>query len=570
MNNRPLHHWRLPIQINSLIAVFSTFSKSALMLVLAEGLSQLKWAHFERRYERLSHLQVFDDASRGPWGAFVFLLRMRKGFSMLAAVGALLTILGLAIEPFTQQVIDFPLLRTTFANESASTLGAVSFNTSNSNGPRSALMQELLNHLSNGSRGLDPNIKCSTGDCTVPSHWSLGIENSCSDEDILDDTYMHCSYQGLNTSGGATDWEYVEYKSLQEYKDDSSRNQKLRLQGAFCTNVFSEQPPGIEWRFNREARHHRKFWIEDPARQNGWYLDWPKTRPPWGFSDSPTNRSGDNITYWWAKLDHDKKQANFIAIMGLIEQSKPTSETLNRTELNSWQGVKMSKRQCDLRWVGLYTHETTINQGQIHKSTQSMPLNCTAFSRGDIGSGRECRLKQTLQNNTTPNPVFWVVERDLVLTLREVGNDAFRMPFVKDALSNFSVSDVANMMTSVLNIFIRSSQNINGTTVVGTTYGMETHIHVRWIWVILPMIVVVASVVFLILIIADASNGEQLFKSSALSGHLNNLADHPIGGDFNMRKPDLETYSQLFRKAQNIQVMLERNANGNMAFRRRE
>jgi len=105
MNNRALDRWTLPIQPNSLIAVFTTIGKTGLLLAVTESLSQLKWLHFERP-RNLAHLQLFDDASRGPWGAAVFLWGTR-GRAKLAALGAIITIAALAIEPFAQQILEF-------------------------------------------------------------------------------------------------------------------------------------------------------------------------------------------------------------------------------------------------------------------------------------------------------------------------------------------------------------------------------------------------------------------------------------------------------------------------------
>jgi len=72
MNERALDRWTLPIQPNSLIAVFTTIGKTGLLLAVTECISQLKWLHFEHPHN-LAHVQLFDDASRGPWGAMVFL-----------------------------------------------------------------------------------------------------------------------------------------------------------------------------------------------------------------------------------------------------------------------------------------------------------------------------------------------------------------------------------------------------------------------------------------------------------------------------------------------------------------
>ena len=42
-NNKPLSHWRLPISPNALMSTFNTLAKSAMLLVLAECISQMKW-----------------------------------------------------------------------------------------------------------------------------------------------------------------------------------------------------------------------------------------------------------------------------------------------------------------------------------------------------------------------------------------------------------------------------------------------------------------------------------------------------------------------------------------------
>jgi hypothetical protein len=119
MNGKPLQYWKLPIQINSLVAVLSTIARSASLLILAEGLSQLKWNHFEKPASTLDQLQTFDDASRGPWGALMFFLKMKKGIRILTAIGAALTVLALAFEPFTQQVLEFPSRKISITNGTA-------------------------------------------------------------------------------------------------------------------------------------------------------------------------------------------------------------------------------------------------------------------------------------------------------------------------------------------------------------------------------------------------------------------------------------------------------------------
>lgn len=103
IDGKPMSSWKLPLSPNTVIAIFSTLSKSAVLLVISECLSQLKWVYFEQGSQRLMDLQIFDDASRGPLGAIHLLVRIRWT-AVAASFGALLTLLALAQDAFYQEV----------------------------------------------------------------------------------------------------------------------------------------------------------------------------------------------------------------------------------------------------------------------------------------------------------------------------------------------------------------------------------------------------------------------------------------------------------------------------------
>jgi hypothetical protein len=65
---------------------------------------RLKWLHFDSQPRRLADLEVFDSASRGPFGSLMMFFHGSTR-STVAAAGALLTIVALAADPFSQQVV---------------------------------------------------------------------------------------------------------------------------------------------------------------------------------------------------------------------------------------------------------------------------------------------------------------------------------------------------------------------------------------------------------------------------------------------------------------------------------
>ena len=76
--DKPLPRWPFAITINVLLSVLSAIMKSSLLLPVEEAIGQLKWSWFRTRTRPLIDFEVFDSATRGPWGS-VFLLFTNKG-----------------------------------------------------------------------------------------------------------------------------------------------------------------------------------------------------------------------------------------------------------------------------------------------------------------------------------------------------------------------------------------------------------------------------------------------------------------------------------------------------------
>jgi len=102
--DQPLSDWPLASTAQN---VLSKIASAALILPISEAIGQLKWAWFRgAKSKDMIDFEIFDKASRGAWGSFLLLFRT-KGRS-LAALGAVLTLLLLAVDTFFQQVTDLP------------------------------------------------------------------------------------------------------------------------------------------------------------------------------------------------------------------------------------------------------------------------------------------------------------------------------------------------------------------------------------------------------------------------------------------------------------------------------
>ncbi len=167
--------------------------KTGNLVALAEGLSQLKWEHFKSP-QMLQHLTDFDTASRGPWGCVQLLIALR-GRNLLAALGAIVSVLTIIVDPFTQQLISYypcnvPATNGTIAliprsnlyNETGSRLGPAVYALS------TAQQSAIITGLFNPDSVIIP-ANCPTGNCTYDDTYAtMGFCSECAD--VTDELHM--------------------------------------------------------------------------------------------------------------------------------------------------------------------------------------------------------------------------------------------------------------------------------------------------------------------------------------------------------------------------------------------
>ncbi|KAF2119045.1 hypothetical protein BDV96DRAFT_643202 [Lophiotrema nucula] len=91
------------VSLNTWVSIFSTIMKSLLLFTVSACLSQWKYISFSQKRRKLIDFDLYDGASRGPNGSVSLLWSMQ--LRSFASIGAIITIISLAIDPFVQQVI---------------------------------------------------------------------------------------------------------------------------------------------------------------------------------------------------------------------------------------------------------------------------------------------------------------------------------------------------------------------------------------------------------------------------------------------------------------------------------
>ena len=102
---KPLPQWPYHLSVNTLLSIYTAVLKGSIITVVSECIGQFKWKWF-RQERPLIDLNIYDEATRGPLGALkiLWLLRLRDG---LSSTGALVAILVLTVDPFTQQLVRY-------------------------------------------------------------------------------------------------------------------------------------------------------------------------------------------------------------------------------------------------------------------------------------------------------------------------------------------------------------------------------------------------------------------------------------------------------------------------------
>jgi hypothetical protein len=557
LKDEPLSKWQLaertPLTLNAFISILSKMAGAALLLPVSEALGQLKWSWFLEHSKQMWDFEIFDNASRGPWGSMLLLIRTKA--KALAALGAVIMLASLALDPFFQQVVDFPdrwALQTTS--------GAIprvidyrppyipaffgGFESTSENRALSAVAREFF--YANGTQpvpfgnGTRPDIplSCPTSNCTWPEYETLAVCSSCSD--VTKD--LNLTFACLNTT---IDWSANWTGPLKtdpypigqvcgyflNYTSDTSTNASdtpapILLSGYITQGAGSNSTPG-----------------EALLVRNVPLTDFDTKFPYFGYG---------SIRY---------KEIRNAILDGLIASA-----------INGVEGVYRNEtpvvHECVLSWCvqtikssydwGRYTENITSTHLNIASSehyswpwetfeTEAGPFllyaqNITIQPSGTARADRGDTIFNTsyhLDNITAANtmtvfddffPSMYTAADALSSPLlryknyvdgpftQEIDNNQWQLP---NNITNH-MERLALAMTNVM----RSSDS--RTMLPGKAYNPENFVHVRWEWLTLPLGLLCISFVFLSATIAKSAleiDRVGVYKTSAYATLLYGLPD---------------------------------------------
>lgn len=524
INNTALGSWNfhvgsISIQPNTLVSVLTTIGQTLMMVPVTACIGQLKWKYF-RRARHLHHMQLMDDASRGPWGSLLLLSRLASTRATTASLLALVTIVALGIGPSAQQILEFRPAEVLLKNATAEIGLATNYSsksyvsqygsgsgrayfTTTYNSDIFKLQSSVIDGLA-GSVFV-PNFDCPGNTCTWPDFTSLGvcgnyynltgsIEANCTGDRVE----LNCTYE-------------VPHKFTEPNHNST------------VTVLFSDQTNAMD----PPTTIFQSTWVMEANSLVGIFavkVPNPKEKPTY---KPPATVEVSFIDWTWCAKTYKNATASPAGITG---------------------GTIVSE--------DLFQSGSLINE------------------KGDSGSGYDVYTTQSgrdfyVDKNTQLQLFGWLgsfLERSIIDYYPRVGtqreSDTFNLGFFLYASDlNVVTQNLADTLTNQ----IRSTSpgdNLNSTKLAGNAYITETYIRIRWQWIVVPLAEAVLTCVLLIISIFT-TRSEPLLKSSVLA-----FLFHPLEGlraeDLNMN--EINTPSKLEEVSETMMAKLETGKDGRVRF----
>ncbi|KAI8633796.1 hypothetical protein F5Y19DRAFT_462068 [Xylariaceae sp. FL1651] len=506
----PLEAWELPFQPHALIAILTTVGKAALLVPAASCISQLKWRHFSRYPRKLIDLQLFDDASRGPWGSAVLVWHLAFRARILVTLGfALVTVLALGIDTSVQQIINIPTKESLLGNVSVE-LGTADMyfskgfyeNTLSSSrtwSPNPDLLA-IQSSIINGATGsvFLPYFNCPrpASQCKWETFTTLGVcaafrnvsavaVPNCSVEDSSD---LNCTYSfpGMVSTGNSDEEMVMGWTS--EFEGDSLIGSFLAVKATkdgypVITDDGTPTPPPTEVYYSTFKWCAKEF-QNVSASQKG-------INP--GLVTAKDLKFVDNVAVG--------DEGNLMGTNYYVFVDNSTGSTFN-----------VSKMVWDFLPIYLHTLLSTTVYHNVY--------------RPDIGPG-----------NTLLAVGFALMESNLSLVI----------PNIADTLTNQIRSN-------------NPGDNYNATKLAGKTFFDEPYIQIRWDYFILPALVTSLSAILLTITII-ITDKQPLLRHSLMALLINRL-DGRSDEELDVHKP--QTQEKLDHLAESMLASLEADGQGRM------
>ncbi|KAF7882674.1 uncharacterized protein EAF02_006037 [Botrytis sinoallii] len=515
------------ITLNALVSILSTAAKVLVLYSIAESTSQWKWLHFSEQKHFLIDFDKIDAASRGPLGSFKLL--WRKNRELIVRIGAVTTVLALAVDPFTQQLGQYQQRQVPQKHGIADVPRADRysrgrlFNTQLtmvlSDPPKvqafadaDFIMQSaVLYGLTQPSEMIAQQLPhtCTSGNCTWDAFESLSVCNVCND--LSDKVVKYRDYNflfaDLQTDNGI---------AIREMGTAFRLPNSLSIDGFDSWNYTTEStslevPGGIFMTTYGTGNGSETVSLQDIDTLI-WAMTFLKIHPP---------QDGSNQT--WPNLEIEAREC------GLYYCANRYNSTISSGTLSEdISEVTSAKRDPDSWQITSSKWAAVLNSSTV--SSLNFDGKLSAAPRSDLSLGGKYNVSQAAVNSvssyfsdffsTNLNITHNVTETQQARLNGYIMSDG-NLQYKPSSMQAFNMSnDLPATFASLAKSMSNSIRaNDDGAKVqAGTVYETVTFYKIEWEWISLHCFFIIAATIFIVLTIYQTRlRGTPAWKSSSLA-----------------------------------------------------
>ncbi|KAK5741300.1 hypothetical protein LTR17_004006 [Elasticomyces elasticus] len=527
-------HLPYGITLNAATSILATASRSLLIFTVAAAIGQLKWCWY--RCERgINDLQSFDDASRGPWGS-VMLLFSRRTRSP-AAVGAAITVLTLAFDPFVQQVLTYPTKMILAPTAAASALRATSFVTfRDADSFPEQVSDEWLNAISAGiwsnTTQLMSPPTCASGTCTWPEPVkSVGWCSKCMNA---------MPYAKLRQCDFAGEWWQLSNETL-----NSANGTKCIVDFGHGTNIQLLNAKeyiyyGDSWTPNPTLTQHAMWNL------GGLALDYSTDSEARTINNEFLNLTNPVLTLGRVSVETSKDSESLVHITAAEECVLTLCErAFNISVVNATASFELLHIDYGTTIWLENTNDTTrdeYNSSYTCWQPGEAASHVLNYTSTPLNTREMCDYAGTETSYSCPSGLNWACQRPFkssfasTLLDRLTGNITWQFDqespdYNMDVTKWITTRNLSTVVDSVAASLTQLGLSANTTEqVLGQAWQREVHVSVAWVWLSLPAALTLGSILLLIAAAVQSKRYKvKLWKSSVLPLLYHGFEDGRLG-----------------------------------------
>lgn len=482
--------------------------------------------------------QSLDAASRGPLGAATLLYELH--FWHLASLGAAVTLLALASDPFVQQTVTYPVREVNatafvpFAQEYVLTGQTRRYDGYQIEQSMKAAIYDavMFSNLSETSAAM--SAQCPTGNCTFPEYASLAVCSKCVDiTSKIDKVCVPINQSSYNSGSGPPCFERPELPNGLQLANGAAYRYSSHLSYNIL-NMTSSISPGGQYDLNADE-------LKDLV-----------------------STSFGQLSMLIANVSNDVGNQN-ISIEAL--QNTLAYDCIFQFCVRTYTGQVSN---------GLFTETAGkefvpdpkgnfSNDKEIHLPPDHIPsdANLTFSVSGDASLAIYNYFFSTFRGTGTGN--------------QENADTGFSDD-IMDALFNNGPDKIPESMRNIATSMTNNMRLKSKTVVQGTALSLQPYIHVRWLWLLLPIVMILGTALFLLLTVWQSRRwGVPTWRSSALAVMVHGIQGAGSGGGDTEEEADVmtandaiwagkEKVSELDRWAEDVEVSLRRRGRMGLSY----